>query len=253
VASGDAIGSVNFFGYDGAANIELANITATVDGTPGTNDMPGRLTFSTTADGASSTTERFRIGSAGQLGIGGATYGTAGQVLTSGGASAAPSWAAPSAASGVPDVILEDQKSSGTNGGTGVENAWTTRTLNTAYRNLNSLATLSSNQFTLPAGTYYINCRSPFYYADGFYRIRLWNVTSNSQERLGYNAYAIGGTSPNRPNQIDANLDAVVTLASSTTFRIEYYCTNFILETLNLGASSGLGTEIYTSVKIWKL
>ena len=37
--------------------------------------------------------ERFRVGSAGQLGIGGATYGTSGQVLTSGGASAAPQWA----------------------------------------------------------------------------------------------------------------------------------------------------------------
>jgi hypothetical protein len=40
----------------------------------------------------SSLTERFRFGPAGQLGIGGATYGTSGQVLTSGGASAAPSW-----------------------------------------------------------------------------------------------------------------------------------------------------------------
>ena len=38
--------------------------------------------------------EKFRIGSAGQLGIGGATYGSSGQVLTSGGASAAPTWAA---------------------------------------------------------------------------------------------------------------------------------------------------------------
>jgi len=37
-------------------------------------------------------TERFRIGASGQFGIGGATYGTAGQVLTSGGASAAPTW-----------------------------------------------------------------------------------------------------------------------------------------------------------------
>lgn len=36
--------------------------------------------------------ERFRIGTAGQLGIGGANYGTSGQVLTSGGPSAAPSW-----------------------------------------------------------------------------------------------------------------------------------------------------------------
>ena len=38
--------------------------------------------------------ERIRIGASGQLGIGGATYGTSGQVLTSGGGSAAPSWAA---------------------------------------------------------------------------------------------------------------------------------------------------------------
>jgi len=37
-------------------------------------------------------TERLRIASSGQIGIGGANYGTSGQVLTSGGASAAPSW-----------------------------------------------------------------------------------------------------------------------------------------------------------------
>jgi hypothetical protein len=36
--------------------------------------------------------ERFRIGTAGQFGIAGANYGSSGQVLTSGGASAAPSW-----------------------------------------------------------------------------------------------------------------------------------------------------------------
>jgi hypothetical protein len=40
-------------------------IEAFVDGTPGTNDMPGRLVFSTTADGASSPTERMRINAAG--------------------------------------------------------------------------------------------------------------------------------------------------------------------------------------------
>lgn len=204
---------------------------------------------------STSGTEDFRFGPAGQLGIAGANYGTAGQVLTSGGSGAAPSWATFSA-SGVPDVILEDQKSSGTGGGGGVEGAWTTRTLNTAYRNSGSLATLSSNQFTLPAGTFYINCRSPFFYANSFYRIRLWNVTSSSVERLGNNAQANAGSSPDRPNQIDATLDAVVTLAGATTFRIEYYVQDFA-ETLSntslLGYPSGLGTEIYTSVKIWKL
>jgi hypothetical protein len=47
--------------------IRAASIQAFVDGTPGANDMPGRLVFSTTADGASSPTERMRINSAGFL------------------------------------------------------------------------------------------------------------------------------------------------------------------------------------------
>jgi sugar lactone lactonase YvrE len=69
VLSGDTIGSLRFEGHDGTTFIQAANITAQVDGTPGTNDMPGRLVFSTTADGASSPTERLRINSAGNVGI----------------------------------------------------------------------------------------------------------------------------------------------------------------------------------------
>ena len=92
VQSGDTIGAVNFAGSDGYNFIPVASIEAAVDGTPGVTDMPGRIVFSTTADGASTATERLRIGSAGQIGIGGANYGTSGQVLVSGGATAAPSW-----------------------------------------------------------------------------------------------------------------------------------------------------------------
>jgi len=46
----------------------------------------------TSATGNNSPTEAFRFGPAGQLGIGGATYGTSGQFFLSGGASAAPTW-----------------------------------------------------------------------------------------------------------------------------------------------------------------
>lgn len=70
VSSGDSLGIVRFAGTDGTNSIEAARIQAAVDGTPGTNDMPGRLTFSTTADGASSPTERMRIDSSGNVGIG---------------------------------------------------------------------------------------------------------------------------------------------------------------------------------------
>jgi hypothetical protein len=65
VSSGDSVGTVGFFGYDGTTYIDAAIIKAEVDGTPGANDMPGRIVLSTTADGASSPTERMRITNAG--------------------------------------------------------------------------------------------------------------------------------------------------------------------------------------------
>ena len=71
VDSGDNLGSIHWTGSDGTGFVEAASINAAVDGTPGTNDMPGRLVFSTTADGASSPTERMRITSLGTIGIGG--------------------------------------------------------------------------------------------------------------------------------------------------------------------------------------
>jgi len=76
VQNGDFVFELKGEGYDGNAYISAASIRAEVDGTPGTNDMPGRLVFSTTADGASSTTERMRIDSAGRVGIGTASPGT---------------------------------------------------------------------------------------------------------------------------------------------------------------------------------
>jgi hypothetical protein len=70
VSSGDELGTVRFEGDDGTKFVIAAQINANVDGTPGVNDMPGRLTFLTTADGASSPTERMRIDSSGNVGIG---------------------------------------------------------------------------------------------------------------------------------------------------------------------------------------
>jgi hypothetical protein len=61
VAAEDGLGNVQFMGADGTSLLAAASIGALVDGTPGLNDMPGRLVFSTTADGASSPTERMRI------------------------------------------------------------------------------------------------------------------------------------------------------------------------------------------------
>jgi hypothetical protein len=66
VVSGDECGIISFQGSDGTEFVEATRIAAEVDGTPGANDMPGRLVFSTTADGASTPTERLRIANDGR-------------------------------------------------------------------------------------------------------------------------------------------------------------------------------------------
>jgi len=81
VQSGDLLGSIWFEGADGTNPIRGATIEAAVDGTPGANDMPGRLVFSTAADGAATPTERLRITSAGLVGIGTSSPATALEVL----------------------------------------------------------------------------------------------------------------------------------------------------------------------------
>jgi hypothetical protein len=65
--SGDQVGYITFQGNDGGEFVECASIEALVDGTPGANDMPGRLVFSTTADGTATPTERMRIQSNGNI------------------------------------------------------------------------------------------------------------------------------------------------------------------------------------------
>ena len=71
VQDGDSLGSIQFSGADGTDLISVgASIEAKVNGTPGSNDMPGILTFSTTADGASSPTSAMTIDSSGDVLIG---------------------------------------------------------------------------------------------------------------------------------------------------------------------------------------
>ena len=67
VQSGDRLGGINFAGADGTHFHPAALIQARVDGTPGTGDMPGRLEFLTTADGAATPSVRMTIKSDGNI------------------------------------------------------------------------------------------------------------------------------------------------------------------------------------------
>jgi hypothetical protein len=89
-ASGYA--GIRFLSEPASGNSGIAAINSFA---PATGDAI--LAFSTRQ--AATLGERFRIGPSGQLGIGGANYGTAGQVLTSAGSGSAPTWATASGGS----------------------------------------------------------------------------------------------------------------------------------------------------------
>lgn len=62
VQSGDLIGSLTGLGYDGVDFEPAASIQMYSDGTPGSNDMPGRIDFKTVADGSRVLNQVMRLG-----------------------------------------------------------------------------------------------------------------------------------------------------------------------------------------------
>jgi len=63
----DVILTINARGSDGTDYELAAQINFAIDGTPGNNDMPGRITFITTPDGSNAGAERVRIDNAGNV------------------------------------------------------------------------------------------------------------------------------------------------------------------------------------------
>jgi len=70
LVSAEGIGTISFNGADGTRFIAAAGITALVDGAVSTDNVPGRLLFLTSPSGANNLTERMRIDSIGNVGIG---------------------------------------------------------------------------------------------------------------------------------------------------------------------------------------
>ena len=97
INANDVIGKIDFqapleAGGTDAITVE-SSIQAIAQGTFSASVNSTDLIFYTGHSEAA--TEKFRFTSQGELGIGGATYGSSGDVLTSGGAGAAPTWETP--------------------------------------------------------------------------------------------------------------------------------------------------------------
>lgn len=140
-----------------------------------------------------------------------------------------------------------DEKTSGTDGGTFTSGAWRTRTLNTEVSDAGGVGSLSSNQITLPAGTYIVHAWAPAYSVAG-HRLRLQNITDTATILLGSSTYSVAST------QSHAQLMGRFVLAGSKAIELQHYCEN-TQATNGLGAGGAFAgvTEVFASIELWKV
>lgn len=144
-------------------------------------------------------------------------------------------------------AIFRDNKIQGTNGGTSTAGSWQDRTLNEEQYNNIPDCSLSSNIITLPAGTYYIKARSP-YYATEFYQTQLWDNTNSTIVLQGTSEYISGTLGV----QTQSVLSGVITITTTTSFKLRYYVTT-AQTNIGLGRALNQTNEIYSIVEIEKI
>jgi hypothetical protein len=143
-----------------------------------------------------------------------------------------------------------DQKTTGSNGGASVAATWTTRTLQTGHAENNLVgASLSSNQITLGAGTYWVYAQAPAYRCE-HNRIRLYNVTGAVSAILGVNAFA---KNSGNSGQVGALLQGVINIVGSTVFEIQHYAGESRGDGFGLANGFTGISERYTSISLIKL
>lgn len=143
-------------------------------------------------------------------------------------------------------VRLEDQKASGTAGGTFTQAAWRTRDLNTEVTDTGGLASIAANQITLAAGTWRALIVCPAY-ACGNHRAQLYNVTDAATLILGQQVYVAAGVGPY------ARLAGQFVLASSKVVEVQHWC-DTTKATTGFGTAGSLGgVEVYTVAEFWRV
>jgi hypothetical protein len=144
---------------------------------------------------------------------------------------------------------VRDEKSNQTAGGTFTSGAWQTRTLNTSMTNEISGASLSSNQITLPIGTYFIHASASVYHVDQ-HKLKLRNTTDSSDTLIGTSMYSGDNTETSTTSFVVGRF----TIAAQKTFELQHRCAT-TKDSNGFGVSSVWSgeVEVYADVQIWKV
>ena len=145
-------------------------------------------------------------------------------------------------------AIIADVKDDTTNGGTTTTGSWLTRDLNTEVADSDNIVSLSSNQFTLGAGTYIIEWSAPAFAADR-HQSRLYDITGSAVEKTGSAEY----TALTYAQTVSIGYAQVV-LTASNTYEIQHR-----VQAARAGNGFGVysnfsdSDSVYTQVKITKI
>ena len=152
-------------------------------------------------------------------------------------------------------AYLYEKLSVGVNGGSGTASGssapgvWNQRNLNTEVFDTGDFVSLSSNQFTLIAGTYLIKWSAPAFDVS-HHQSRLYNITDTAV--VDYGTMEDAGTDDEQTRSFGV---ARVTISSSKTFKIEHAFKNVAdNSTRTFGSAGGMNwsVPIYTTVEIYK-
>ena len=152
-------------------------------------------------------------------------------------------------------AIIADIKASNADGGDFDSGAWRTRDLNTEIADPDGIVSLSSNQFTLGAGSYLIEFSAPACRL-GSHQTRLYNATTSSEVQIGTSQWAPPTSGHADQNSMGAGR---VTITGSTAFEIQHrgaYDSNVGEDTYGFGVGTAgghnWGSTMFCLVKIYK-
>ena len=146
---------------------------------------------------------------------------------------------------------VRDEKSASTDAGTATGGQFTKRTLNTVKTNEITGASLSSDQITLPAGTYYMFGLAPANRCNG-HKTRLRNVTDSSTAIVGLNTHTSSG------QDIDDDKAFCIgrfTISGQKVFEFQHYVTTTrSSDGFGIASTASAGeVAVYADVQIWKV
>ena len=145
-------------------------------------------------------------------------------------------------------AIICDQKATNAAGGSSSTGSFNTRDLNTELADPDGIVSISSNQFTLQAGSYLIKASAPAFKAQR-HQIIVQNITDSSVSIVGSCEYNDNSAQV----QTRSFLAGRVTISAAKVFEIRHRIDN-AEGTFGLGVECNFDTlaSIYTIVEIFK-